>query len=225
MLAATGCGGGSTAGSTATTASQTAPPYVLSLDRAELEAHKTYTTHRFTPTLRFTLGGGSWMVENRESPTDFSIALEMPSTLAATIGWHRVTRVFDPVKGGVLPRDLVPFHGDFANWLTHHPRLRTSTPERVTIAGLTGVRVDVTSKSQPPRVPRDCGKAGPRCVPVFYDGQDTLTYARGDRGRLTVLALPEGGQLVMEEFASPGARFPRLLGATRSTLDSVELVG
>lgn len=33
----------------------------------------------------------------------------MPGMLVSTIGWHRITRVFDPVKG----------------WLTHHSYVRS----------------------------------------------------------------------------------------------------
>lgn len=87
------------------------------------------------------------------------------------------------------------------------------------------MQIDITSKSQPPRVPQQCGKAGPQCVPVFYDGQDTITLARGERGRYFVLALPEGGQLVIEEFASPGRGFAKVLAVLRSTLETFELPG
>jgi hypothetical protein len=224
VLSLAGCGDTEERATTTPAARRAAsPPSPLSIDRAELVAHTTYATDRFRPALRFSVGPGSWMVENRESSTDFSIAIDMPRTLGATIGWHRVTRVYDPVEGGEIPADLVPLDGDFVGWLTHHPRLRTSRPVHVTVAGLAATQVDVASTSEPARVPHDCDKAGPRCVPLFYDGQDTLTYARGDKGRFIVLDLPAGGQLVIEEFASPGTRFQRVLTALAPTLDSLTL--
>lgn len=221
-----GCGGGDddapgrpTTAAVTTAVAPPAPP--LDAERAKLRASKTYTTRFFRPSLTFAAGPGTWSVEHRDTSSDVSIVADLPRVAVASIGWHRVTRVFDPVRGGVAPSDQVALEGSFVTWLRRHPHLRVTRPVPVTVAGLDGVRVDVRSRSQPPRVPSDCGKAGPRCVPVFYDGQDVLTYARGDRGRFTVLKLPDGGELVVEQFASPGTALPKVLAITRRTLASL----
>ncbi len=208
---------------TRTAAAVSSRPSPLNLDRADLAASKTYTTHYFQPTLTFTTGPGDWYVENRDTSSDLSIGAALPRVLGATIGWHRVTRVFDPARGGMAPSDQVALKQPFADWLTHHPRLKATAPKPVEVAGLRGVSIDVTSTSQPPRVPHDCGKAGPRCVPLFHDGQDTLTYARGDRGRFTILTLPGGGELTIEQFASPGSAFARVLRLTAPTLETLKV--
>jgi hypothetical protein len=226
FVALAGCGGGGDDKSAKTPAASK-PPYALSIDRADLVAGKSYTTQRFKPAFRFTAGKGSWIVENRESHDHFAVSGELDGFSVDELSWHRITRVFDPKKGGKLPSDQVPFSGDFAKWLTSHPRLRTTKPEKVTVAGLEGVQIDYTSKSASPRAPRDCGKAGPRCAILFYDGQDTVTIARGDRGRWIVLDLPDGDQLAIEEFASPGdpKHFSTMLKAFEPTLESLALVG
>jgi hypothetical protein len=208
------------------TATTAATPSPLDVDHAELRSGRPYATRAFRPGLTFRPGPGTWTIEHRDTASDISIATDLPRVAVATIGWHRVTRVYDPVRGGVAPSDQVALREPFADWLARHPRLRVTRPVRVTVAGLDGVQVDVRSTSQPPRVPRDCLKAGPRCVPLFYDGQDPLTYTRGDRGRVTVLPLPDadgGGELVIEQFASPGTALPKVLAATRETLATLEV--
>lgn len=225
VLALVACGGEDEAAPDRTPTAASAPPSPLNIDRAELEASKTYTTRRFRPQLTFTVGPGTWTVEHLDTASDISIAADLPRVLAATIGWHRVTRVYDPARGGVAPADQVRLQGGFVRWLRHHPRLRVTRPVPVRVAGLNGVRVDVRSTSQPPRVPQDCHKAGPRCAPLFYDGQDPLTYTRGDRGRITVLALRDGGELVVEQFASPGSALPKVLALTRQTMATLRVAG
>jgi hypothetical protein len=209
------CGGHDDAAPVATAPTAPSP---LNIERADLGASKAYTTRHFRPALTFTTGPGPWSVEHRDTSSDLSIAADLPRVAVATIGWHRVSRVYDPVRGGVAPSDQVPLKGGFVAWLRAHPRLHVTRPHPVIVAGLDGERVDVRSTSQPPRVPPDCGKAGPRCVPLFYDGQDPLTYTRGDLGRFTVLTLPDGGELVVEQFASPRTALPKVLALTRGTL-------
>jgi hypothetical protein len=195
-------------------------------DFTPLKAGETYRTRKFRPVVEITPEAGlSWTTQTGDSPEHLSVALEDSQPIdQAIVALHRVDRVYDPRKGGVIPGDQVPFDGDFADWLTGHPRLRTTRPRNTELAGLHGVRVDlVGTKSSPARVPGDCGKVGAGCVPLFHDGLDPVLYAEGPRGRFIVLELDGGQQLVVEEFVEPASRFRQGLKALGPTLDSITL--
>ncbi len=167
-----------------------------------LHAGTTYTTQLFEPRLRVTPAAGKWVAEIGEIETDFSVARRGIHG-QAILAFHRVTRVFDPEKGGRTPGDMVPAPDDFAAWLEQHPHLRTSRPVRVKRLGLEGVRIDVRAVSHPPRVPDECGRHADRCVPLLYDGTDMIFYTYGtveSRVRFYVLELDGGDQLVVEEY-------------------------
>jgi hypothetical protein len=202
LLCTAGCGGQRTVAHTATTSSAAAPSQGFGDDQP-LKAGKTYTSRVFKPSLRFTVPPGSWVTEVGDNAPSFSIAAvrPRPPLTQAILAVHRVTSVFDARRGGRRPGDVVPFHGDFATWLRRHPHLVTTSPRHVTLLGLPGVQLDVTTRSSPSVVPEDCGKVGAGCVPLLYDGRDFVFYAKTIRGRFTVLALPQGGQLVVEQFA------------------------
>jgi hypothetical protein len=167
-----------------------------------LHAGTTYTTEQFTPHLKITPAPGKWVAEIGELPTDLSVA-KRGIRGQAILAFHDVSRVFDPVKGGRTLSDMVPAPDDFAAWLEQHPHLKTSKPVRVKRMGLEGVRIDARAVSHPKRVPDECGRHADRCVPLFYDGTDMIFYTYGtveSRVRFYVLELPQGKQLVVEEY-------------------------
>jgi hypothetical protein len=203
LACAAGCGGGRTAAESVATKKVAAPPAQGFGDDQPLKSGKTYVSRVFKPSLRFTVPAGSWVTEVGDNAPSFSIAAvnPRPPLTQAILAVHRVKSVFDAVRGGKRPGDVVPLHGDFATWLRRHPHLVTTAPKRVAMFGLPGVQLDVTARSSPPVVPEDCGKVGPGCVPLLYDGRDFVFYAKTTKGRFTVLNLPGGGQLVVERFA------------------------
>jgi hypothetical protein len=215
MIAAaglTGCGGSGSARTTTTRPAAVATHHTAMPafgDYDPLTTGKRYTTALFSPAIRFRLPAGKWNSESGDSPRHFAIAAsEPPNGIGqAIVEAHRVDRVFDPRRGGRTPGDLVPLRGRFADWLRHHPHLRTTSPRPVRLLGLTGVELDVTARSSPPRVPEDCGKTGPHCVPLLWDGIDNISYSDWNRGRFIVLGLPRGGELVVEEFVEPETKF------------------
>ncbi len=125
---------------------------------------------------------------------------------------------------GRLPKlsDMVPFKGDFAARLTGHPHLRTSKPQPVELLGRSGVQIDVTTRSSPPRLPRDCGHVGPNCVPLFWDGVNDAVHGKWNKARYIVVPLDDGGQLVVDQYVLPAARFSRAVAILRPLLDSLQ---
>jgi hypothetical protein len=196
------------AAATTTAAAPAGTPFPTS-DVTPLENGVTYTTRHFRTPLAITPAGGDWIAQVADRPGHLALELDV----RRGFGWlafHHVTRVFDPGRGGELPRDMVEGPVDFAEWLMTHPRLRVGEPEPVQALGLQGVAIDVRTRSQPPRVPDECGKIGSPCVPFFHDGFDDVMYGGRDRGRF--LVLDDGGrQLVVELAAAPRSRAGRIM--------------
>jgi hypothetical protein len=185
-----------------------------------LHAGTTYTTRAFTPHLEITPPPGKWVAEIGEIETDLSVA-KRGIKGQAILAFHLPARVFDPKQGGVDPGDMVPAPDDFAAWLEAHPHLKASRPVRVKRLGLEGVRIDVRAVSHPPKVPEDCGRHADRCVPVLYDGTDTVFYTYGtveSRVRFYVLELDGGRQLVVEEYFENPSDFKTQLKSLEDTL-------
>ncbi len=225
-LVAGGCGGEETQPSPEPTPPPAPAEAVTPLpgDFTPVDGGTTYTTQKFKPAMRITPPErGRWSTDVGDTPEHFGIQADFKFGYAG-LGVHRITRVYDPKTGGVEPGDMVPFKGDFAAWLAGHPHLRTSDPEPVEVLGRSGVQIDVTTRSSPPRIPaQDCGHVGANCVPLFWDGVNQIVYGKLSKGRFIVVPLEDGGQLVVEQYVVPAAAFPRALAVLRPALESLEL--
>ena len=215
-----GCG----SNESATRARSPTPPQPVFQDLTPLTSGRTYTTHLFQPTLRFTVQPGAWQAEDGDTRNEFSVSDPHPKlpVLQAILAAHRIVAVYDPRRGGDAPGDQVPFRGSFAAWLERHPRLRVTSPVPVALLGLKGVRLDVRARSTPPKVPRNCAKIGARlCAPIFSDAPDPVLATEDSISRFIVLALPHGGELVLEEYVEPLRAFRRGLARLRPLLASL----
>jgi hypothetical protein len=228
-LVAAGCGGnGGGNGATATSTQTAAKPAAAKPGFDEFEAlhhGRTYTTTVFNPAIRFTVPRGPWSSEEGDSARDFAIAAKRPPSgvFQAILAVHRVSQVYDPKRGGTVPGDRVALRGTFVHWLRTHPRLRILADRPTRLMGLGGTLIDVSGKSQPSHVPRECRELGPDCAPLFYAGVDPVVYARTSRGRFIVLKLPDGGELVVEQFVDPARSFARALRYLRPLLGRLAL--
>jgi hypothetical protein len=224
-LAAAGCGGESPGQPPARATTKSTPAGPAFSDYQDLDAGRTYATRRFMPSIRFTVPRGQWGSEEGDGPADFAIAVKAPQhgVFQAVLAAHRISLVYDPRRGGRIPGDRVPLRGSFADWLRHHPRLRILADRRTRLMGLSGALIDVSGKSQPPRVPEECAKLGPDCAPLFYAGLDPVAYPRTARGRFIVLGLPGGGELVVEQFVDPARSFARGLRMLQPLLSRLRL--
>jgi len=225
-----GCGGGknSTAGSTQAATAPAAPARTQAFDDVQdLDPGRTYTTLAFKPALSFTVPKGEWASEEGDMRQNFAVALQnVPQgVFQAILAVHRVTAVYPPDRGGTTPGDQVPLRGRFVDWLRRHPRLRILADRRTKLLGLVGALLDITGRSQPPKIPRECKETGPNCAPLFYAGLDPVVYASTSRGRFIVLRLPDGGELVVEQYVEPARRFTRGLALLRPLLSTLRLSG
>jgi hypothetical protein len=192
-----------------------------SIDMADLAAGTTYTTRRFKPSITLTLPEGEWKLFGADSPDHVEIepTVEDPVDSSA-LGFHHMTRVFDPKTGGETPGDAVAGPADFARWLADHPHLRTTRPEPVEALGLKGVSIDVRVKSSQPRRYRDCGKVSGDCVVMFIGKIEPIVYGSASFGRFYVLEQPDGKQLVVEQYVEPASAYEAQRPAFESILDS-----
>src|SRR5215207_2058735 len=94
-----------------------------------------YRTEEFEPSFSFRVGKG-W---KNDPPETFDVVLlgKEPGGFGAV----NVQRVYEPSKSGNpivvhTPKDLV-------GWLEHHPYLKTSDPEPVSVGGVEGLQLDV----------------------------------------------------------------------------------
>jgi hypothetical protein len=197
-----------------------------SIDFTGLEPGREYTTRRFTPRIRITLPPGEWKAESADKPDHVEIQADpVGDVTAAGLGFHHMTKVFDPAEGGEIPGDAVDGPDDFAAWLTAHPHLRTTDPEPVKALGLEGVSIDVRVRSSQPRLYRDCGKVTTGdCVVMYVGGIEPYVYGSDTYGRFLILEQPDGKELVVEQFVEPASAFRRQVKLLDAALASASIV-
>jgi hypothetical protein len=180
-----------------------------------------YRTEEFGTSFSFRVGKG-W--EN-DAPEAFDILLLWRKT--GGLGAVNVQRVYEPTKSGRpivanTPEDLV-------GWLEHHPYLKTSDPEPVSVGGVEGQRVDVTVAKD---LPEDyhSGVCSPRaepveeCVDLFRvsDPHSFIALLEGDKLRLIILQNELSGQTVALGYASPSTYFEGFASEAQKVIDTVE---
>ena len=184
-----------------------------------------YATSAFKSQLTLEVPKGQrWRVSGAGETAD-GVALELlagPEVAINTLAFMHIAKVADPERGARTSADAVTAPAEFIDWLVAHPRLKAQKPEQVTIGGLTGRAVTVSSDSAPKRMPDECIETSRDCVPLFFDGDEPIVYMIGDSVRFTALDLG-GEQLIIEQFAAPPDQFDRVLGLMQPLLDSVEI--
>jgi hypothetical protein len=222
LLAA--CGGGDEE-KAAAPAKPSVTPFP-SIDRADLEPGREYTTQQFKPTITLTLPEGEWIAAGADSADHVEIEPTPEDPVdSSAIAFHHMTQVFPPETGGVTPGDAVPGPDDFAAWLTTHPHLKTTKPKPVEALGLKGVSIDVRVKSSQPRKYKDCGKVEGDCVVMFVGKVEPIVYGSTSLGRFYVLEQPDGKQLVVEQYVEPASALKAQQPAFDAILASARVAG
>ena len=182
-----------------------------------------YRTEEFEPSFSFRIGKG-W--EN-DPPEAFDVLLLGQET--GGLGAANVQRVYEPSKSGRpivvnTPKDLV-------GWLEHHPYLRTSDPEPVSVGGEKGQQVDVTVAKD---LPEDyhSGVCSPiadpaECVDLFRVSthHSPIFVSEGDKLRLIVLQNELSGQTVVLGYASRSTDFDGFAPEAKKVIDTIEWGG
>jgi hypothetical protein len=114
------------------------------------------------------------------------------------------------------PKDLV-------GWLQHHPYLKTSKPQPVTLKGVKGEQLDVLVKELPQDYYPLCG---PDCVDIapVSNAQAAAIFREGNERKVFVLEDVKG-DTVMIWFAGPPDTFEKFAPKAQKVVDSVKWGG
>ena len=181
-----------------------------------------YRTEEFEPSFSFRVGKG-W---KNGTPEAFDFML-LTGGRTDRLGAVNVQRVYDPSKSGrpivsSTPKDLV-------GWLEHHPYLKTSDPEPVSVGGVEGQQLDVVVAKD---LPQDyhsevCSPiAEPEeCVDLFWlstHGHAPIFVLESDKLRLIVLQNELSGQTVALGYVSQSTNFDEFAPEAQKVIDTIE---
>ena len=208
VLALSACGGGGSAQEEAKARPLPLHPTENALRPGE------YHSVRFKPPLSFKLGKG-WS-NNEEQFSDF-IQLGQQGEIG-TLQFANVKKVYKPGTSNVVdaPKDLV-------GWLQHHPYLKTSKPQPVTVGGVKGEQLEVLID----HLPKDpnvgyCDPYPSGCLDIFnLSGGDELGYfgKNFNKRRVNVLEDVKGDTVVIW-FAGPPDTFDKFAPKAQKVVDS-----
>src|SRR5215217_7047466 len=205
VLALSACGGGGSAQEEAKARPLPLYPTENALRPGE------YHSVKFKPPLSLTIGKG-WH-NNEEQFSDF-IQLGQQGDIG-TLQFANVKEVYKPGTTNVeeAPKDLV-------GWLQHHPYLKTSKPQPVTVGGVKGVQLDVLVD-----LPKDYS-VDPECDPgecldiaPLSNDQAAANFMAGNKRKVFVLEDVKG-DTVMIWFAAPPDEFDEFAPEAQKVVDS-----
>src|SRR5215203_1826649 len=172
-----------------------------------------YHTVKFKPPLSFKVGKG-W--SNSENQLSDYINLEQGDI--GNLQFANVKEVFKPGTTNVVeaPKDLL-------GWLQHHPYLKTSKPQQVTVGGVEGEQLEVLVD----HLPKDPnGYCGSDCLDIFnLSGGDELGYFREVNKRKVIYLEDVKGDTVVIWYAGPPDTFDEFAPKAQKVIDSVKWSG
>jgi hypothetical protein len=205
VLALNACGGGQ---------EQADRPRPLPEDEKALRPGE-YRSEEFKPSLSFRVGKG-WS----STPLEASDLLHVMRGETAGLLFAVTHVVYKPSRTGSLY--LVEVPKSLVGWFQHHPYLKTSKPEPVTVGGVKGARFDVVVEDLPEDYYGVCGQD---CVDITQvaDGR-VLFQSKRDRTRLIVLEDVEG-ETVTVALHSQITEFDEFTPKAQKVVDSVKWTG
>jgi hypothetical protein len=191
-------------------------------DEAKALRPGEYRTEEFEPSFPFRVGKG-W---KNGTPEAFDVML-LNGGGTDGLGAVNVQRVYEPSKSGrpivsSTPKDLV-------GWLEHHPYLKTSDPEPVSVGGVEGQQLDVVVAKD---LPEDyhSGVCSPiaepeECVDLFWlstHDHSPISVPETEKWRLIVLQNELSGQTVALGYASQSTNFDEFAPEAQKVIDTIE---
>jgi hypothetical protein len=135
-------------------------------------------------------------------------------------GFIRFANVKEVWKPGTT--NVVDALKDLVGWLEHHPYLKTSKPQPVTLGGVKGVHFDVLVKN----LPQDYyGLCGPDCVDIVPLSNDEAAAYFKEVNKRRVVLEDVKGDTVMIWFAGPPDVFDKFSPRAQKVVDSVKWGG
>jgi hypothetical protein len=175
---AAGCGGDDDTGTPVTSGVPTSAQAAASPSPSAASTATTAgrsTSSRFYP--KVTVQADGWQVEE-DVINAFELEYDGPDG-RASLWFLRTDEVFDPATG-----DAVDAPADLAVFFREHPNLTVVAEESVTIGGLTGTQIDVTTSA-------------PDDFNVLAQPQGPVGFLANDAARLIVLDSAAGQFLVL----------------------------
>jgi hypothetical protein len=174
-----------------------------------------YRSVDFQPALSFRVGKG-WRTTGPEFPNFFELAYQ------GETGFIRFASNIEEVyKPGTM--NLAKAPKDLLGWLQHHPYLKTSEPETVTVGGVDGVQLDVLVKDLPQDYYGNCGTECVDIAPVS-EGEAAIFFAEPNKRRVILLEDVKG-ETVYLDFSSPIDAFDEYMPEAQKVLDTVKWEG
>src|SRR5215218_5045942 len=176
-----------------------------------------YHSVEFKPPLSFKVGKG-WEIAAEQLSEFINLGYE-GGTGVNYLSFANVKEVFKP---GTL--EAVDAPKDLLGWLQHHPYLKTSKPQPVTVGGVKGEQLDVLVEDLPKdySVDPECSD----CVDIapLSDDQEAAIFQEVNERRVFVFEDVKG-DTVMIWFAAPPDEFDELATEAQKVVDSVKWGG
>ena len=175
-----------------------------------------YHTVKFKPPLSFKVGKG-WSYPGGELPDFFEL-----EQLGNFMTFANVKEVWKP---GPPMTDVVDAPKDLVGWLQHHPYLKTSKPQPVTLGGVKGEQLEVLVGDLPKDYYGLCGTDCVDIAPVSNDEYEAAAYFREVNKRKVIVLEDVKGDTVMIWFAAPPDEFDEFASEAQKVVDSVKWAG
>jgi hypothetical protein len=209
VLALGSCGGGGEAGGQEDAGARPLPLYENALSPGE------YHSVKFKPPLSFEVGKG-W------SNTTNQLSEYIELGQQGEIGFLTFANVKEVHKPGTTD-EVVAAPQDLVGWLEHHPYLKTSKPQPVTLGGVKGEQLEVLVD----HLPKDPnGYCGSDCLDIFYQssGDQIGFFSEVNKRRVIVLEDVKGDTVVIW-YAGPSDTFDKFAPRAQKVVDSVKWGG
>ena len=176
-----------------------------------------YHSVKFKPPLSFKVGKG-WSNTANQLSDYIQLGYE-GGTGVNYLSFANVKEVFKP---GTL--EMVDAPKDLVGWLQHHPYLKTSKPQPVTVGGVKGEQLEVLIDHLPKDPNGYCDPNPSGCLDIFnLSGGDQLGYfgKNFNARRVTVLGDVKGDTVVVW-YAGPPDTFDKFAPKAQKVMDSVK---
>jgi hypothetical protein len=177
-----------------------------------------YHSVKFKPPLSLKVSKG-WENAAEELPAFIELGYEGGTGGVNDLSFANVKEVYKP--GGL--GDVVEAPKDLVGWLQHHPDLKTSKPQPVTLGGVKGEQFEVVVKD----LPKDYYSLScPDCVDIAPLSNDqAAAYFREVNKRKVIVLEDVKGDTVMIWFAAPPDEFEEFAPEAQKVVDSVKWSG
>src|SRR5215211_7605785 len=176
-----------------------------------------YHSVKFKPPLSFEVGKG-WSNAADQLSEFINLGYE-GGTGVNYLAFANIKEVFKP---GTL--EVVEAPKDLVGWLQHHPYLKTSKPQPVTVGGVKGEQLDVLVEDLPKdySVDPECSD----CVDIapLSNDQEAAIFQEVNKRKVFVLEDVKG-DTVMIWFAAPPDEFDEFAPKAQKVVDSVKWSG